>query len=223
VKAGNRARFVVTVITVALISEVCLAFDDGDFQYWSKTGVSFDINKDWRFTFEEEFKLGDDAERLYCYSSDFGFVYKSFADWIDLGFNFKQEFAKDNNGRWRQENRPHFNITFKGRLLDLDLSNRSRFEYRDRENKKDLWRYRNKVTVKLPVELTKFKIQPYLADEVFFNFDKVGYSRNRFYSGASFTLSKNIKGGIFYLWQASKSGGAWKDTHVLGTDLKFYF
>ena len=57
--------FVVTVIAVLLIGEICFAFDDGDFQYWSTAKFSFDIDKDWTFTFGEEFRLGDDAGEVY--------------------------------------------------------------------------------------------------------------------------------------------------------------
>lgn len=223
-KAKNWTCFVIAVITVLSIREICFATDDGDFQYWSSANVSLDIDKDWTFIFEEEFRLGGDAGHLYYHHSDLGFVYKSLADWIDLGFNYKQVFERtDSEGKWRQENRPYLNVTLKGKLLGLDLSDRSRFGYRDRENKKDLWRYRNKVTVKFPLELTSLKLQPYLADEVFINFDEEDFNRNRLYAGLSLKLSKNIKGEVYYLWQSSKSGGDWKDINVLGTGLKFYF
>lgn len=222
-KARNWIYFVATVIIILLTSEICFATDDGDFQYWSSADVSLDIDKDWKVTFAEEFRLGDDAGHLYYHHSDIGFVYKSLADWIDLGFNYRQVFERDSKDKWRQENRPHLNVMLKGKLFGLDLSDRSRFEYRDRENKKDLWRYRNKVTVKFPLELTSLKLQPYLAEEVFINFDEEDFNRNRLYAGLSLKLSKNIKGEVYYLWQSSKSGGDWKDINVLGTGLKFYF
>ena len=222
-KVKNWTYFVVAVITILLFGKVCLAFEDEGFQYWSSAGASFDINKDWQCAFEEEFRLGNDGGHLYYHHSDLGFIYKSFADWIDLGFNYRQVFEKDSNNRWRQENRPHVNITLKGRLFNLDISDRSRFEYRDFENKKDVWRYRNKVTVKLPVELTELKLTPYLADEVFITPDDDNVDRNRFYSGASFNLLKNIKADIFYLWQSSRSAKEWKDINALGTSLRFYF
>jgi len=122
-----------------------------------------------------------------------------------------------------QENRPHLNITLKARLFDLDVSNGARFEYRDRENKEDLWRYRNKVTVKFPFELTNFELQPYVAEEIFITLNDDNVDRNRFYAGASFNLSKNIKANIFYLWQSSRSDKQCKDINTLGTQLKFTF
>lgn len=222
-RVGNWKRFAVTAIIVLLIGKTCFAYDEGDFQYWSSVGVSFDINKDWEVTFEEQFKLGENAGHLYQHHSDLGFVYKGFADWIDLGFNYRLVREKDSSDKWRQENRPHLNVTLKRKLFDLDLSSRSRLEYRDKEDKKDLWRYRNKVTLKLPLELTKLKLKPYLADEVFFNLDEEGYNKNRVYAGASFKLTKNIKGEIFYLWQSSRYDGGRKDINVIGTKLKFAF
>lgn len=216
----------VAIIIVVLISEICFASDGRDFEYWSSVGVCFDINKDWEFTFEEEFKVGDDAGRLYCHNSDFGFVYRSLADWLDLGFNFKMEYEKDSGGRWRQENRPHLNLKLKGKPFGLDVSDRSRLEYRNRENEKDIWRYRNKITVKLPLKLTELGLQPYIAEEVFINGNAEDFNKNRLYSGLCWHVSKNIKVDVFYLWQSSKSDGSWcdtNDTNVLGTGLEFHF
>ena len=211
------------MLAVLLVNGICFAFDDGDFQYWSNAGASVKLNKDWTAAFEEEFRLGDGGGHLYYHHSDLGFLYKGLADWIDVGFNFREVFEKDSSGEWRQEHRPHLNVILKSKLLGLDFSSRSRFEYRDRENQKDLWRYRNKFTVKLPFELTSLKLKPYVADEVFVPLNDDNIDRNRFYSGVTFDVSKNIKADIFYLWQMSKSGKEWKDINVLGTSLKFYF
>jgi len=222
-KTRNRVFFIVTAIIVVLISEVCFASDDGDFQYWSRAGASFDINKDWKFAFNEEFQLGDDAGELFYHHTDMGFIYRGLADWIDLGFNYRQVFEKDSAGEWRQENRPHLNVTFKGRLFGLDVSDRSRMEFRDRENKEDVWRYRNKLTVKLPFELTSFKLQPYLADEVFITLNDDNIDKNRVYAGFSVKLSKDISGEVYYMLQSSRGRGGWNDMNVIGTQLKFQF
>jgi hypothetical protein len=212
------------LICAGFPGEPCFAFDDGDFQYWSSAKVSFDINKDWQCNFEQEYKFGDDAGEFYYNHSDLGFVYKSFADWIDLGFNYRLAFERAGSaGEWKQENRPHLHVTFKGTLFDLDVSDRSRFEFRDREDKEDHWRYRNKVTVKVPLELTGLKLKPYLADEVFIPLNDDNISKNRIYAGVSFKVLENMTGEIFYLWETSRSTGFWKDTNVLGTWMKFRF
>ncbi len=86
----------------------------------------------------------------------------------ECGVQLRQIFEEDSMGEWQQENRPHLNATLTGKVSGLSVSNRSRLEYRDREAQQDTWRYRNKLTMNLPVELTPLKLQPYFADEVFF-------------------------------------------------------
>ena len=157
----NSLYFVIIFLVIGefLFSKSCLAFDDEGFQYWSGASVSFNIAKDWSGKFEEEYRFGNDGGIFYYNHSGLGFVFSGLADWLDLGLNYRQVFEKDGKSEWRQENRPHFNITFKGKLFDLDLSTRSRFEFRDRENRDDVWRYRNKITVKFPFEITKLKLK----------------------------------------------------------------
>jgi hypothetical protein len=220
----NAIWFLSSLICAGLSSGPCFAFDDGDFQWWTSTGASFDISKDWKCDFEEEFRFGDDAGELYYHHLDLGVVYHSLADWIDLGFNYRQVVERsDSEGEWKQENRPHLNVTLKGKLFGLGVSNRSRFEYRDREDQEDHWRYRNKFTVKVPLELTELKLKPYVADEVFIPLNDDNISTNRVYAGLSFDVFEEMSGEVFYLWQASRAPGDWNDFNVLGTRLKFRF
>ncbi|UCC21997.1 MAG: DUF2490 domain-containing protein [Planctomycetota bacterium] len=210
------------LICVGLLAKPALASDKSGFQYWSTAGFDFDIDKEWTVTFEEQFRFGDEGGNLYHHHSDIGLVYKGVADWIDVGANFKKVY-EDTGGTWQEENRPHLNVTLKGKLGDIAVSTRSRFEYRDREEKEDIWRYRNKVTFKLPCELTELKLKPYLADEVFINFNEEGYVRNRFYLGVPFNITKNVKADIYYVWQSSRASPGRDDIHALGTKLTFRF
>ena len=95
----------------------------------------------------------------------------------------------------------------------------------EREDNDEVWQYRNKLSLKPPFTLTKYKIQPYVADETFFDSDSKELNRNRLYSGISFNIFKQLKGDIYYLWQRSKSSssGKWSDYHVAGTKLKILF
>lgn len=206
-----------------LTSGICFAVDDNDFQYWSSASLSFDIHKDWKAIVAEEFRFGESVGNLYLHHTDVGFVYSGLADWLDLGFNYRQVYGKDLSGSWTEEHRPHLNATLKGNLLGIDFADRSRFEYRDRQNKDDGWLYRNKFTLKFPVELTSLKLKPYIADEVFFILDEADYTANRLYAGFSINLAKNLKGDIFYMWQTTRVSGTDIDINVIGTNLTFSF
>jgi hypothetical protein len=205
------------------LNKACFASDSSGFQYWSTADFIADLDRDWTATFQEQFRLGDEGGNLYYHHSELAFVYKGLDDWLDCGLAFRKICSEDSTGEWRTENRPQLDVTLKGRISDIAVSTRSRFEYRDREEKKDLWRYRNKVTFKLPLELTELKSKPYLSDEVFINFNEEEYVGNRFHAGVSFSLSENVKADLFYLWQSFRASPGRDDINALGTTLKFLF
>lgn len=210
-------------LTTILVSGVCLGFEDEGFQWWSTVGGSFDVAKDWKGMFEQQLRMGDDGGNFYHEHTDVGFVYSGIGKWIDLGANFRYVSEKDNENNWMQENRPHLNVTFKGYIFGLSVSDRNRVEFRDREEADDVWRYRNKLTVKFPFELTALKLKPYVADEIFITLNDDNVARNRLYLGVVFGLTEWLDADIFFMWQASRSGEEWKDIKVLGTALKFRF
>jgi hypothetical protein len=209
---------------ITLLCSTVFGFNDGDFQYWSSAGASVNINENWKAEFTEEFRFGNKGGNLYYQNSELGFVYSGFADWLDIGLNYGLIFEKDDKTDiWHRENRPNLNLTFKWKMWDLLLSDRNRFEYRDRENAKDLWRYRNKFTIKTPWKLTPWQLQPYVADEIFINLDNEHFNRNRFYAGVSKQLAEKLSLDIYYMLQASRKHSDYTDYHVLGTTFKFKF
>ena len=214
--------FLVVLLLTVLFHQKAFTFDDGDFQYWNTEEVSFKINEDWKVKLEEEFRFGDDAGNFYYQHSDWGVTYSGLAEWFDLGVFYRHIF-EETAGDWEQENRPHLDATVKWELLEFPMSDRGRFEYRNREDAEDSWRYRNKFTVKWPHKITKAQIQPYIADEIFVDFDDRRFTVNRLYTGFSMKLFKNLKADIFYLWQAKRSGGTWLDYNILGTNFKLSF
>ncbi len=46
----------------------------------------------------QELRLGKSGDDPYLHNTDVGLVYKGFADWLDVGLNFKKEFEKDGSG-----------------------------------------------------------------------------------------------------------------------------
>ncbi len=214
---------VFTSVFAAICTQSSFADDKSGFQYWTTAEVVVDINKDWKTVFQDEFRLGDDGGHLYYHHSEIALIYKGLADHIDLGFNFRKIYKEDDTNTWRQENRPHLNVTFRKKLGRIGFSTRSRLEYRDIEQKDDTWRYRNLFTFKLPLELTSLRIQPYIADEIFINLNGEGYSANRVYAGVTFNLLKNIKAAIYYVWQSARASPGRDDIHAFGTKLVFNF
>jgi len=203
-----------------LISNV-YAYDDGDFQVWHIENQEFKINKNSKLAFEEEFRFGNNAREFYYQHYDIGFAYL-FTKFFEFGGGFRQIYEKK-SGKFKEENSPFIKATLKWLFFGLDFDDGNRFEYRNFDYSPDLWRYRNKLTLKFPWKLTSFEIRPYLADEIFFDFEDATLSRNRFYSGFGFKMFKNVGGEIFYLLQTTKGSDVWTDANVLGTKIKISF
>ncbi len=202
------------------------AFDNGDFQYWNTESVSWKIHKVWKLSLIQEFRSVDDGGNLYYYHTSLVTTYSGIAKWIDLGARFRKA-SEERSGEWKDEVRPALECTLKYKLPNLSISNRIRFEYRDREDAEDYWRYRNKFTLKPPIKFTRFAINPYVADELFYDFNANMLNKNRLYSGFTFKITRGLGGEVYYLWQTDKkrvsTGYKWKDTNILGTKLKLSF
>jgi len=220
----SRINFLIlclVVLTLLFVPEG-FSFGDGDFQYWNTESISKKINDDWKIALVQEFRWGDNARNPYYNHSDLGIVYSGLASWLDVGINYRHVHEEKSND-WKVENRPHLNADVKWKLFDVAFSNRGRLEYRNREDADNYWRYRNKFSIKLPLQLTKLEIQPYLADEIFYDFDVETLNRNRLYGGFGFKIIKNLKGEIYYLWERTEKSDKWNDINVLGTKLKLSF
>jgi len=77
--------------------------------------------------------------------------------------------------------------------------------------------------VNLPFKLTRFNLQPYIADEVFTNLGESDINQNRLSAGFSFKLAKNLKAGIYYMLKSNKTNDGWLQTNVIGTQFVFLF
>jgi hypothetical protein len=220
-----RDRILGAIVVNILLCSICMGFEDEGFQWWTYVETSTRITKDWKAAFRQDLRLGDDGGNFYYEHSDLIFTYSGLAKWLDLAGGFRLVYEKDDENVWRRENRPLLDVILKGSLFDCSVSSRNRIEYRNFEDKdkKDVWRYSNKFTVKLPIEVTPLKLKPYTADEVFITLNDDNIDRNRIYFGVIMPLRKGIDADIYYIWQTSRSGDEWKDIKVLGTGLKFEF
>ena len=216
-----KKNFLTTGFFLAIFLCNCYASAEENFQYWNTESVSWKASKDWKVSLGEEFRFGNNASTLYYQYSDLGVTYYGLAKWLDMGVNYRQIFNIKKN-RWKYENRPHINSTVKFDLFGLNFSDRNRIEYRNKEDKSDSWRYRNKFTIKSP-KFTKFEVQPYVANEIFYDFNIKALNRNRLCGGFSCKLSDFLKAEIYYLWESTEKSEKWNDIHVLGTKLKLSF
>lgn len=191
-----------------------------DLQYWHTETVSWKVADDWKVSLSNESYFDDDASHRYYHEGDIGVSYSGLAKWFDLSLNFKHVLTESKN-KWRREERPHINGTFKFNICKFSFIDRNRFEYKIREAGTDFWKYRNLLTIKFPCKFTSLEIQPYIADEL--HVDEV-VSENRSYAGFTFKITKELGADIYYMQKRNRqSGGNWIGANVIGTRLKLDF
>lgn len=199
------------------------AFDNHDFQTWNTNVEEVKLNKSSKLMFEEEFRWGDNASDFYYQHYDAGYQY-SLTKYLSLGGDYRYVREKKTD-KFRPESEPYFAAYANWKLMDFQFSDRTRIEYRYYTYQTDSWRFRNKLDIKFPWKFTKFEIQPLVADEFFFRFNGIDINENRLYGGIGFTMTKNLKGEVSYMWRATKNTGicTWNDTNVLSMKLKLAF
>ncbi|MCX5681981.1 MAG: DUF2490 domain-containing protein, partial [Candidatus Omnitrophica bacterium] len=180
------------------------------------------INEKWKVTTEQEFRWGDNASELFYQHYDMG-VFYSFNKFVSAGGGYRHVLLKF-QGKYLIENEPYLHVLLTGEVAGFSLESRNRFEYDHFDYQTDYGRYRNKMTMRFPWKFTKLEIQPFVSDEVFLRYTKSdAFNQNRFSAGFGVTVTKNIKGDIFYMLQSYKSGTTWLDANVFGTKLKIAF
>jgi hypothetical protein len=198
------------------------AYEDGDFQVWNTDVEESKINKDSKIALEEEFRWADNANEFYYHHYDVGLFY-NLKEYLNVGGGYRHIFELK-KGKFKLENEPYVTATLLWDLKGFKFDDRSRMEYRHFDYQDDSWRYRNKITVKLPLKFTKSEIQPYLSDEIFIGFSKInGLNQNRFSSGLGMNLTNNLKAEIYYMLQSTKGSDKWVDANVLGTKIRLVF
>lgn len=197
------------------------AYDDGDWQFWNTDSVETRIGKQLKTKFETEFYWGDDMRELYYAHLDLG-VSAKVVTWFELGANYRYVQEKK-QGEWRDENRPHLNGTFLWTMGPLAMSDRNRAEYREREAADEGWRYRNRLRACWASKWSRFEIQPYVDDEIFYDFIVEDWNQNRVSVGLSAELASPLKADMYYMLQSNRKNGEWTEANILGVNLKLLF
>jgi len=214
-------------ILITFITPVIAAptFEDGDWQFWNTESIKGTINEKTAVYGEQEFRWGDGMSMYYYEHSQIQLDFKAL-EWLTISPAFREVYEMNKNEDWYPEHQPQLNLTGKWKIFeDWTFEDRARFEYRffGEEGKSDVWRFRNKFTLKSPWKWTPLKLNPYIADEIFVQEDKDGIYRNRLYAGLGMQFFKNLKGDLFYLWQVEDKSGDWLNTNILGLKLKCEF
>lgn len=199
------------------VSELLCA--ESDWEYWSHYEVVGSINDNMDFKVKPELRFNNDFSNHYYTHFEIGLDWKM-KDLFILS-PYYRHINKKMEDEWKVECRPHLNATFKWKVYWFSFTDRNRLEYRIKEDNK-FFRYRNKLTIKIP-KFSLLKIQPYIAEEIFYDFNANTMNKNRIYAGIDFKVFRNLRAGTYYILESSKKKGDLSNINVLGTTLKYSF
>jgi hypothetical protein len=110
-------------------------------------------------------------------------------------------------------------MTLKAKLARLKMSDRSRAEELIGLPQNPI-RYRNKLILDLPFDSERW--QPFLSDEVFYDFSKSAWTQNRFQAGLGRELSPRLRVDLFYMERNARQSNP-TASHIVGTTLQIKF
>lgn len=211
----------ILAVAVGLAALAAGAYDDGSWEFWNTESVEYRFAKRWKAKASFEFYFGDEMNDFYYRHAEPALACRV-APWLELGALYRYVEQKKNDD-WNYEHRPAGEITFSRKLLSIAFSDRNRLEYRIREDADNFFRYRHRLRAVAPFQWTPLKLQPYLYDEAFWDFDADELNQNRVVAGLSAAPVPHVSADVYYMFKSDRKSGEWMETNVLGLDVKIGF
>ena len=217
---------ILPVITILFcLSSVSLSQSTRDLQLWNETVVSLPIIKSKdengkefdRFSVQliGNFRIGRNSIQSGDKRIGAGFEYR-INKFVSLQPSYLYRAEKTRGRRTTFESRFRFALNLQKDWRKVHLRQRNMLDYRKRKSQSDdPTFYRNRIQVIFPMK----KFQPYLMDEVYYQFESKQITRNRLFFGFNRRINKNVTSDFFYVWQRNRQGTI-KDVHGFGVNLR---
>ncbi len=192
-----------------------------DWQFWHSYDLKKKLSDEFSFKIGGEQRLVDDFSNSGLANVSPGFLWHP-SRYFEVGPFFRYEREKQANGDHVNERRWILEATLKAKWGPFKVSDRNRIAYRDRSST-DEWRYRNRLHIGYPIEVGKRTIEPFVSEEIFWQWNEGSFNQNRIQFGVAFSLSANTTLSLYYLIKSNRRGSDWDESQVLGTALGVSF
>jgi len=210
----------ISILIFSYTSQIQAA-TDGDWQIWSTAAVQGKISPLWTVKLNEQFRIGTQASEIYYQHVQTDVIFQA-RPWLALNLTYRHIHMKV-AGEWHQEKRPIIGATISWSRSIYRVDNSQKVERHLRDWTDNGWSYRNKLSLTLGSNWTRFNLEPYLADEIFVDLEEGDIYLNRVFAGTKLHLIKQFYADLFFLWQSSKAPISWTDFYILGGTLNLRF
>lgn len=213
----NRVPFLNGILI--LISPLFLSADDFDNQVWLTTNISKSLSS-FAVSASYECRYGQDVSEIVLDRQTITLFKKLSPHWaVDGSFKILNLYKSGNKIAW---NVPYASIYYYWNWGDLKFDNYSRLEYHLNADYDNFFRFRGKLRCKSSKPLFQ-GFTPYLADEIFYDFNDVRFKWNRNYFGVTTKLSAVFGLDIFYCLQSIQAEPKWVFYNAGGISLSAGF
>jgi len=188
-------------------------------QFWTEQSFAAPINKRIDIVLLGYLHLGRKSERPVAEHAATGlgvsFKVGKYLTVFPFYTHFENQPAVVSRNK---EERLTIEATLKFPLGRVTLSDRNRFEYRWRTPPLNFIHYRNRLQLEHPLNV--WKLNGFVADEIFYDTHFDAWIRNRVYAGVSKKVNEHFTFELYYMRQNdghSRPG----DLNVIGNTLKF--
>lgn len=221
----NKALFLPVFLFAALPAVFASTFKDGDAGFWIRTDAEKKLDSKWKMSLGEEIRFREHAGMTYE-DTHVGVSWQA-CKYLLTGAEYlhvRQTRQKGNKDIWFWESRPRIYVTPQWTIRGWKLEDRNMLEFRFKEDVRDSLRYRQQVSVTAPWKWTRFEIQPYFFNELFFETHRKGLTENRLFGGVKMHLWKPFYATTGYMRQTQKNSARdWLDSNIFVFTLKAAF
>jgi len=218
-------RIILLITILFCLTSVSLSQSSNDLQFWNETIVSLPVIKSKdengkefdRFSVQliGNFRLGRNSIQSGDKRIGAGFEYRinKFVS-MQPSYLFRAETTRGR--RTAFESRFRFAVNLQKDWTKVQLRQRNMLDYRKRQSSaNDPTFYRSRIQVIFPIK----KFQPYVMDEVYYQFESKQITRNRLFFGFNRRINKNLTSDFFYVWQRNRHGTI-KNINGFGVNLR---
>jgi hypothetical protein len=212
-------RLLAAAVLVPCTSGTFAAPPSMDSQLWSELDATHPIATDLSATAILTARLGNDLPNPTLTAGGLQVDYRN-GSWTSTGTGYYVSIRNAQSGAWARIWLPAAALTYEIDFGSVAFSDRNRFEQLEGLPGSPR-HYRNRATADWRLPGRHQVTDVFVADEVFHDFSRNRWTRNRAQAGVQFNLAANTRLQTFYMRQ-NNTYGAPSQLNVLGLTLQLY-
>lgn len=196
------------VAGLVIAGAVFVRADEND-QYWLTGTVKYKMTDHVSFKIAEQTRYKDE-DHTYRHT-DLGLGYSLNESWT-VGGAFRYVEKKNKSGAWQGCDGYLLDLVHKAKRYGVQLKSRMRLSYFDPNYNADCSTdFRPRFDLSPASGFTKWKLAPYLADEVMFDLEEKDLYRNRVIVGLKARPVKQLSLDLFLMQECTKKNNRWAE------------